>query len=386
MKKKEWNEGLNHIDPDLVEKYVEQKDRLRQKNKKPKSVWLRFGAIAACFLLIVSAVIVVPMLREDDPGIITPPDGTSNDIGVNSGPGTTDNNNPNTSITDDPNETTEQIDSGERFLVTEDGRYVFCAYQNESLSDRKDTYKYKDYQELNLVSSQSSHSYVDETKDKDRKYRFGEDEVTIEYVKSFVSPKENSPLISKYNNYDVYKDSSGKMYHILADNDQLIKYVDNTDIGQGTITDIGQDRAVKIANAFLIEHLGVEVFNTYAINEKISVMFDKYWISYMKYVYGYATTDEIVVCVNVDGSVSSYTGLYVSLYDEISNDVNLETIQDAEDQLLEALYSAQLNNLTVVSKKIEIDENGELCIALYVTHGKNDQYADVFYLQLAQNN
>ena len=50
MKKKEWNEGLNHIDPDLVEKYVEQKDRLRHKNKKPNGGWLRFGAIAACFL------------------------------------------------------------------------------------------------------------------------------------------------------------------------------------------------------------------------------------------------------------------------------------------------------------------------------------------------
>ena len=56
MKKKEWNEGLNHIDPDLVEKYVEQKDRLRQKNKKPKSVWLRFGAIAACFAVAFIAV------------------------------------------------------------------------------------------------------------------------------------------------------------------------------------------------------------------------------------------------------------------------------------------------------------------------------------------
>ena len=78
MKKKEWNEGLNYLDPDLVEKHIEQKERLRQKNKKPKSVWLRFGAIAACFLLIVSAVIVVPMLREDDPGIIPNPDNDSN--------------------------------------------------------------------------------------------------------------------------------------------------------------------------------------------------------------------------------------------------------------------------------------------------------------------
>ena len=63
MKKNEWSEGLNHLDDELVEKYVEQKDRLRQKNKKPKGIWLRFGAIAACFLLIAGAVIVVPMLR-----------------------------------------------------------------------------------------------------------------------------------------------------------------------------------------------------------------------------------------------------------------------------------------------------------------------------------
>ncbi len=60
MKKKEWNEGLNYLDPDLIEKHIEQKERLRQKNKKTKSVWLRFGAIAACFLL----VIAVPMLQK----------------------------------------------------------------------------------------------------------------------------------------------------------------------------------------------------------------------------------------------------------------------------------------------------------------------------------
>ena len=73
MKKKEWSEGLNHIDSDLVEKHVEQKDRLRQKNKNSKGIWLRLGALAACFLLIVSAIVIVPMLREDDPGITPGP-------------------------------------------------------------------------------------------------------------------------------------------------------------------------------------------------------------------------------------------------------------------------------------------------------------------------
>ena len=64
MKKKEWNEGLNHLDTDLVEKYVEQKDRLRQKNKKQKGIWLRIGAAAACFLLIIGAVMIIPNINN----------------------------------------------------------------------------------------------------------------------------------------------------------------------------------------------------------------------------------------------------------------------------------------------------------------------------------
>ena len=56
------------------------KTNLKKEVKTTKSVWLRFGAIAACFLLIVSAVIVVPMLREDEPGVIQEP-GTTNNWG-----------------------------------------------------------------------------------------------------------------------------------------------------------------------------------------------------------------------------------------------------------------------------------------------------------------
>ena len=98
MKKKEWNEGMNHLDPDLVEKHIEQKERLGQKKQRAKGIWIRFGAIAACFVLIVSVIIVSPMLRGDDPGIGTPPDGTGDDVGVKPGPGTTDDNKPNIPI------------------------------------------------------------------------------------------------------------------------------------------------------------------------------------------------------------------------------------------------------------------------------------------------
>lgn len=65
MKKEEWNEGLNNIDSDLVEKYVEEKDKLTVK-KKRKAVLVRMISAAACFALILSAIIVVPMLTRDD--------------------------------------------------------------------------------------------------------------------------------------------------------------------------------------------------------------------------------------------------------------------------------------------------------------------------------
>lgn len=66
MKKQEWTAGLDHIDPALVEQYVHQKETLTQKKKK-RSFWLRAGALAACFALILSAVVVAPLLKSGAP-------------------------------------------------------------------------------------------------------------------------------------------------------------------------------------------------------------------------------------------------------------------------------------------------------------------------------
>ena len=80
MKENEFLDGVSNIESDVVERFVSMDNQLQKKASKPKSknVWLRFGAIAACFLVIVSAVIVVPMLREDDPGVIPRPDNRPN--------------------------------------------------------------------------------------------------------------------------------------------------------------------------------------------------------------------------------------------------------------------------------------------------------------------
>lgn len=65
MKKKEWNQGLDYIDYDLVEKYTLQKEKL--KNKQQKNVWLRVGALAGCLVLVLGAAILLPRLQNDIP-------------------------------------------------------------------------------------------------------------------------------------------------------------------------------------------------------------------------------------------------------------------------------------------------------------------------------
>lgn len=69
MKKKDWNEGLNHLDPELVEEYVAQKEAYAQKKKRMKPYW--FSAVAAVLVL----VICIGMLAVGNgiPGVTTGP-------------------------------------------------------------------------------------------------------------------------------------------------------------------------------------------------------------------------------------------------------------------------------------------------------------------------
>ena len=61
-----------------VKSKVFAKTNLKKENKNTKSVWLRIGAVAACLALILGAMIVVPMLRDDSPDIEPYfPDGTA---------------------------------------------------------------------------------------------------------------------------------------------------------------------------------------------------------------------------------------------------------------------------------------------------------------------
>ncbi len=69
MKENEFLDGISNIESDVVERFISMDNKLQKKANKSKSktIWLRFGAIAACFALIVSAMIVIPRIKGDGP-------------------------------------------------------------------------------------------------------------------------------------------------------------------------------------------------------------------------------------------------------------------------------------------------------------------------------
>ena len=67
MNKDQWLEGLDHLDPDIVEGYILQKQRIK-KNKSRKTFWLRFSALAACTCIVFALFLIGRMSVNESPG------------------------------------------------------------------------------------------------------------------------------------------------------------------------------------------------------------------------------------------------------------------------------------------------------------------------------
>lgn len=80
MTSKEWTDGLNHLDPDLVETYILQKERIAAR-KTQKKAWTRIGLCAACFALFFAIGIYAmtrtqPLISKPADPSVTQPDVT----------------------------------------------------------------------------------------------------------------------------------------------------------------------------------------------------------------------------------------------------------------------------------------------------------------------
>ena len=66
MKKKEWNEGLNNLAPDIVENYIAQKETFTKINN-PRDNLIHIVATVACLLFVVSSIVVGILIDDKIP-------------------------------------------------------------------------------------------------------------------------------------------------------------------------------------------------------------------------------------------------------------------------------------------------------------------------------
>ena len=69
MNKKDWNEGLNNIDPALVEEHIEEMEKIAAKSCKKPVMWTRYISVAAavCLVFVVLAVSLILNRSDDEP-------------------------------------------------------------------------------------------------------------------------------------------------------------------------------------------------------------------------------------------------------------------------------------------------------------------------------
>ena len=75
MREQEFLDAVSHIEADVVESFVAMDARLQRKagRSKARIVWTRIGAVAACFAVVLSAVLILPMLGVGVPEVFDPP-------------------------------------------------------------------------------------------------------------------------------------------------------------------------------------------------------------------------------------------------------------------------------------------------------------------------
>lgn len=282
MKKQEWNEGLSHLDLDIIEKYTLKKDALNQKRKSAK-LWLRVGIIAACVALVIGVIATVVMLQGGETG---------------------------------QNIHTEK--ENKEYVI-----YLADSYSYDPLIiESKENAKVK-------VSSEQKQFYLStsDTLERDENApdtfvcNIGADEITFNFKKTYEMGER------KLNKYEA---EDWTCIEIDAITGELAFFSSKSGLKKED-GDLSEEQAKKIAEETIYKLYGSNTLNEYkhSITTKVEEDMKFYALCYSKYVHGLLTTDDIEICVNMKGEVTSINALYKGTLAGIEDEVSQKDIEDA---------------------------------------------------------
>ena len=170
MNKRDWNESLNNIAPELVEEHIKEMEKIEANARKKPTMWLKYIAVAACVCFVFGAVTLLTLFNSADDPIIPEGDLVTTDVNsnneYNSEAESSGEKNTN-SETEDTEETTEtfETENNEPYEIKVDD-YTLLKNENGCYLTFDDISKYQnDSSNGSMVASEIEFKSIKEFKD-----------------------------------------------------------------------------------------------------------------------------------------------------------------------------------------------------------------------------
>lgn len=185
---------------------------------------------------------------------------------------------------------------------------------------------------------------------------------------------------SFYSAYDRYQNNEGTEVRFLQNTDLMTYYFKVSEPGQTeNIGEMTLERAQAISDAFLAEILPAEVLASIPC---VSVSQDtnnplRYWVGYMRQLYGYNTDEDILVLVDAEtGTVKGYNGACVGKYNSLSATVTKEALDKAAEKLETEVATWNLTDLKINGFEVTTNTVGDVYMSMYISYSVNSDQTE----------
>ena len=303
MKKQEWNEGLNRLDLEIIEKYTFKKDALNQKRKSAK-LWLRVGIVAACVALVISVIATVVLLQGDETGQDVPAEPNSKE--------------------------SENYEPTEK----EKGEVVYTIYADYSANDtpsgndskipiKSSSEKVFSTAERTNIEKGEDVADVFEFKIQSRRYR-------ADYFDSQALTLYSPDKLNQFNPIHTYMREG---INVEIDTKGNVRFFSDSECDRTVNGDLTEAEAIENAKAVIVELYGKETADQYEhymtfLDDESEYRRD-YTISFMRKVFGFETGDTISVSFNLRGDLYSVNAMTMGTMATAEKDLTKEEIDNA---------------------------------------------------------
>lgn len=201
-------------------------------------------------------------------------------------------------------------------------------------------------------------------------------ESKAQYLRSFSNSlsDSNDESLHALGRFDEYRseEAGNRFIARFRQSDDALVFFSVTDERKvdGTLTE--QDAKV-LADALLVDRYGDQFAAEYS-NCEIVVTNDDLnkiiTVGYTKYIYGYPTTDRVLVTYNMRGELKAFNAMTKGIFDSAEASISIDEISNAEEALISVIPPTAI----VGTKMLTLDADGD-CY-LYVTTTQSGEGLD----------